>query len=72
MKFVDLVHADPVGRHRFTKATDPFRSIGIHEAEPGRRFLYIFEDGAPVRMLSRREITALLIDIDDNWRIANQ
>ena len=71
-KFTDLVHQYPDGNMRFTKATDPFRQLGVHEGEPGRKYIYIFEDGVPLRMLSRREITALLIDLDDDWRVSNQ
>jgi hypothetical protein len=71
-KFVDLVHQYPDGKVRFTKSTDPFRQLGVHETEPGRKFIYIWEDGKPVRMLSRREITALLIDVEDDWRVSNQ
>jgi hypothetical protein len=46
--------------------------LGVYEPEPGRKFIFIYEDGLAVRMLSRREITALLIDVDDDWRVSNQ
>ena len=71
-KFVALVHATPDGTARFTKATDPFRSIGVYGLNDGPSYLYIFEDGEPKRMLSKREISALLVDIDDDWRVSNQ
>lgn len=71
-KFVDLVEQYPDGKIRFTKATDPFRQLGVYEDFEGTKYIYIHEDGEPMRMLSRREISALLIDIDDDWRVSNQ
>lgn len=71
-KFVELVEQYPEGNVGFTKATDPFRSIRPHDPGDGKLYLYIFEDGGAKRMLSRREITALLIDVDDDWRVSNQ
>jgi hypothetical protein len=71
-KFVDLVEQYPQGNVRFTKATDPFRQLGPHDPGDGKLYIYIWEDGEPKRMLSRREIAALLIDIDDDWRVSNQ
>lgn len=71
-KFLDLVEQYPEGKVGFTKSTDPFRSIKPHDPGDGTQYLYIWEDGEPQRMLSRREITALLLDIDDDWRVSNQ
>jgi hypothetical protein len=71
-KFVELVEQYPDGKIRFTKATDPFRQIGPHDPGDGKLYLYIWEDGEPLRMLSKREISALLIDVDDDWRVSNQ
>ena len=71
-KFVELVEQYPQNEDiRFAKATDPFRAIGIRRVD-GKPFLYIFEDGEPQRMLNRAEITALMLDIDDDWRVSNQ
>ena len=72
-KFVELVERYPDNDGvRFQKATDT-RAIGVHRIGADQKpYLYIFEDGEPLRMLSRREITALLIDVDDDWRVSNQ
>ena len=73
-KFVELVEQYPAGNVGFTKATDPFRQIRPHAPDQttGKLYLYIWEDGEPKRMLSRKEITALVIDVDDDWRVSNQ
>lgn len=71
-KFVELVEADPEGTRRFSNKRDPERSIGVHDPGDGVAYLYIFEDGEPQRMLSGREIRALLIDVTDDWNVSNR
>lgn len=72
-KFVELIDRYPVNTNVRFQKTGETRQIGVHHLGQGRKpYLYIFEDGAPVRMLNRHEITALLIDIDDDWRVSNQ
>ena len=69
-RFVELVEADTRGDKRFRKASDG-RSLGVEYVD-GKPYIYIFEDGEAKRMLSRREIHELLINLDDDWAVANR
>ena len=70
-RFVDLVNADERGEKRFRKASDG-RSLGVDFDSDGRPLIWIFEDGQRQRVLSKHEIIALLLDVEDDWSIANR
>lgn len=70
-RFVELVDANPTGTQRFRKASDG-RSLGVEHDRDGVPLIWIYVDGQPDRVLSRREIHTLLIDTDNDWSIANR
>ena len=72
MKFAELIAIDEAGRTRVTNARNPFMAIGVHRLADGASYLYLFQEGQPVRMLSRAEISQLIVDTEDDWRVSNQ
>jgi hypothetical protein len=72
MRFAELTDLDPAAATRVSNSRNPFVSIGVHRLAGGEAYLYLFSEGKPVRMLSRTEISKLLTDTDDDWRVSNQ
>jgi hypothetical protein len=71
MTIIEIVDADPKCERRMTNPRMEGRAIGIHTLD-GARYLYLFEEGRALRMLSRREIKSWYEDKADDWRFSNQ
>ena len=74
-RFVELVEADPKGERRFMKAAVPGRSLAVVKSPTSRGMrpmIGIYENGMFQRTLARREIQALLVDVDEDWFVSNQ
>ena len=69
-KFAELIEKDVPGERRVTKGSTGV-TIGVERVD-GAPYLAVFEDGAAVRMLTAREMRALLVDVSDDWRLSNQ
>lgn len=72
MKFAELIDIDPKAGTRVSNPRNPFWSIGVHRLADGSSYLYLFQEGKPIRMLSRAEISQLIVDTEDDWRVSNQ
>lgn len=71
-KFIELCEQYPDAAVRFGNKRAPFVAVGVHDPGDGANYLYIYDDDSPVRMLSNREIRALLVDVHDDWHVSNQ
>lgn len=71
MTITEIVDADPKGERRVTNPRMDGRALGPYMYDHAQ-YLWLFEEGKPLRMLSRREIKAFYEDKSDDWRFSNQ
>jgi hypothetical protein len=68
--FRDLIARDEGAERRFRKAGNGM-TLGVQYLD-GKPFIWVYEDGQASRILSRKEMQALLVDVDNDWQISNQ